>query len=106
VNNGTYSLSAMVKTGSQSAGIAGLTFDSVVAVPPPPKLTATLNGNSLTLNWPANYTGYWLQAQTNPLASGLGTNWFNVAGSTNGNTIASPVNPVGGTVFYRLKYGP
>ena len=38
---------------------------------------ATGNG-SLILSWPWDHTGWRLQAQTNSLAIGLGTNWFNV----------------------------
>ena len=35
----------------------------------------------LTLSWPADHTGWRLQAQTNNPTTGLGTNWFDVPGS-------------------------
>ena len=74
-----------------------------------PSVTATnidfaWNGNAMTLSWPADHTGWRLQVQTNPLTEGLGTNWFDVDGSTNVNELSIPVNPANGSVFYRLVY--
>ena len=39
----------------------------------------------LQFSWPADHTGWQLQAQTNNLTSGLGTNWVNVPGSMQTN---------------------
>jgi hypothetical protein len=61
-------------------------------------------GNQLTLAWPADHTGWRLQSQTNSLSAGLGTNWVDVTGSTATNQVLAPVNPVNGSVFYRLVY--
>jgi hypothetical protein len=64
--------------------------------PPPPSLTLSLTGNTLTLSWPG--TGFGLQ-QNGSLANPAG--WTNVPGGT-----ASPVTaplPHGGSTFYRLK---
>ena len=66
-----------------------------------PTLTPSVAGNNLTLTWPLAYTSYMLQAQTNTLSVGLGTNWTTVV--TTGNTITVPINPANGSVFYRLK---
>jgi hypothetical protein len=70
----------------------------------PVNITAMVNGNTLTLSWPADHLGWRLQAQTNPLSIGLGTNWFYVPGSATNNTINMTINPTQGTAFYRLAY--
>ena len=70
----------------------------------PTNITFTVSGNTLTLTWPADHTGWTLQAQTNNLGAGLGTNWVNVPGSTSVNTYNTTVDPNQPTVFYRLKY--
>ncbi len=111
VANGNYSLSATTQPGSQSAGIAGLTFDSAVAssVPAainPTNIVATVISGSLKLSWPADHTGWTLQSQTNPLAQGLGTNWTDVPGSSVVNQVTNTFNSTNGSVFYRLIYRP
>ena len=67
-------------------------------------LSNSVSGNVLTLSWPADHTGYRLQVQTNTLATGLGTNWSTVGGSTGVNTTNFIINPNNGSVFYRLIY--
>jgi len=69
----------------------------------PTNLTTAVVGSSLQLNWPASYTGWTLEAQTNSLGNGLGTNWVPVANSTTVNTITVPLVPRNGSVFYRLQ---
>lgn len=66
-------------------------------------ITASVSGGTLTLAWPQDHTGWTLQSQTNPPGVGLGTNWFNVPGSTSTNVISFPINTTNGAVFYRLK---
>ena len=70
----------------------------------PTNITAQLVFNTLKLSWPADHTGWRLQVQTNDLTAGLGTNWFDVAGSTTTNQMFFPINPAAGGVFYRLLY--
>ncbi|MGH7978196.1 MAG: hypothetical protein ACREE6_02390 [Limisphaerales bacterium] len=72
----------------------------------PTNLVFSVSGGNLTLSWPADHTGWTLQAQTNSVSSGLGTNWVNVAGSTSVNQITQPINAANGCVFYRLVYNP
>jgi hypothetical protein len=73
----------------------------------PTNILFSLTGNNqLTLSWPADHTGWTLQAQTNGLSVGLSTNWVNVSGSAITNQIIIPVNLTNGTVFYRLMYQP
>ncbi len=70
----------------------------------PTNIVFSVSGNQLTLSWPADHTGWLLQAQTNSLSTGLGTNWGNIAGSSSTNQINVPINTVNGSVFYRLFY--
>jgi autotransporter-associated beta strand protein len=67
-------------------------------------LTVVSSGNFLTVSWPADHTGWRLQAQTNAVSVGLLSNWFDVPGSTTTNQVVMPVNPANGTVFYRMVY--
>lgn len=70
----------------------------------PTNLTSVLNGNQLTLSWPADHTGWRLQVQTNSLSQGLGSNWVEIPNSTTTNQFTFPVDPTVGTVLYRLIY--
>ena len=66
----------------------------------PPELALVHNADQLQFTWPADHTGWHLQAQTNS----LGTNWFNVPGTEAANQwIVSP-DPAVKSVFYRLMY--
>jgi len=67
-------------------------------------LICSNSGSSLTLVWPADHTGWRLQAQTNALGAGLGTNWATVDNSTNVNQLTIPIVPTNDTVFYRLIF--
>jgi len=70
----------------------------------PTNLVYQVSGGTLTLSWPGDHTGWRLQAQTNSLAQGLGTNWFDVAGATATNQMLIPINATNGSVFYRMTY--
>ena len=70
----------------------------------PTNITAQMANDTLTLTWPADHTGWRLQAQTNGLDVGLGTNWMDVPDSTNVNQVTVPVDPNPGSVFFRLIY--
>jgi hypothetical protein len=59
-------------------------------------------GGQISLNWPSDHTGWLLQAQTNSLGFGLGTNWMTIAGSDSTNQIVLPSNPANASVFFRL----
>jgi hypothetical protein len=67
-------------------------------------LTAFVVESALQLSWPADHLGWRLEAQTNPIAIGLGTNWFTVPGSAATNQMAMPLNPAIDSVFFRLVY--
>ena len=70
----------------------------------PTNIVVMVNGNQLTLSWPADHTGWRLQGQTNSLSTGLSSNWFDVPGSTAVNSVNVTINPANGTVFYRMVY--
>jgi hypothetical protein len=72
----------------------------------PTNIIATVAGNVLTLAWPADHTGWYLQAQTNSLSTGLGTNWVDVAGSSTTNQVSIGVDPASPSVFYRMSLNP
>jgi hypothetical protein len=67
-------------------------------------LSAAVSGGQLQLNWPQDHAGWPLPAQTNPLNIGMGTNWVNVSGSDATNQRTIPINPMNGSVFFRLAY--
>ncbi len=56
----------------------------------------------LTLSWPADHSGWRLQAQTN--SYGLGNNWLDVPNSKATNQMTFILDPTAGCVFYRLVY--
>jgi hypothetical protein len=70
----------------------------------PPALSSTQKGNQLRITWPADHTGWRLQAQTNGLETGLGTNWVDVPATASTNTATLPVESLNPAVFYRLVY--
>jgi autotransporter-associated beta strand protein len=67
-------------------------------------LTAVVNGGKLELSWPADHTGWRLQAQTNTLGSGLGTNWVTISGTDANNHFTNTLDASKGAVFYRMVY--
>ncbi len=70
----------------------------------PTNITTSVSGNTLTLSWPTDHTGWRLQAQTNTLGAGLGTTWSDVIGTETSNTYNATINSANGTVFYRMVY--
>ena len=70
----------------------------------PTTITSVRSGNSLTLSWPADHTGWRLQSQTNALSVGLGTNWADVVGANTTNQVTIPIDPASGSVFFRMIY--
>jgi hypothetical protein len=81
-------------------GVNGSVAVQSVVAPSTEQITAAKSGASFNLSWPAAWLGVHLQSQTNTLATGLGTNWVNIAGSDAGNSFNAPL--VNTNVFYRL----
>jgi hypothetical protein len=69
-----------------------------------PQISLTLSNGLLGFNWPLDHVGWSLQAQTNPIGAGLGTNWAVLSGSTSTNRYFVPLNTANGSVFFRLSY--
>jgi hypothetical protein len=67
-------------------------------------VVSVASGNGLQLFWPGDHTGWILQAQTNGVNTGLGTNWQNVINSTGTNQVTLQLDPTTGSVFYRLVH--
>ena len=68
-----------------------------------PVITNSVVGGNLHLAWSESAIGSWtLEAQTNSLNVGLGTNWVRIPGSTSTNQMSIPINTGNGSVFYRL----
>jgi|GEM_PF-3175949 len=70
----------------------------------PTNLAFTVTNGVLNLSWPATHLGWILQTQTNPPATGLATNWSDIAGSENWTQATIPLNPANRAVFYRLRH--
>jgi autotransporter-associated beta strand protein len=70
----------------------------------PAELSATVAAGNLQLAWPADHLGWRLQAQTNSLITGLGTNWMDVADSGATNQMTLPIDAGSDSVFYRLIF--
>ena len=68
-----------------------------------PTNLATTDSSNFTLMWPLSHLGWTLQAQTNPLTGGIGTNWTDVPGSNTTNIFKLIINRNSGSVFYRLR---
>jgi autotransporter-associated beta strand protein len=72
--------------------------------PVPTNITVSVSGGNLNLSWPADHTGWSLQAQTNVLGTGLSSNWVTIPGSTATNAVSFPIDPANPAVFFRLFY--
>jgi hypothetical protein len=88
----------------------GSATNNLVIVSPvnasPTNIVVSVSGNQLTLSWPADHTGWTLQAQTNSLNTGLSDNWYDVPGSTTTNQMTFTIDPTQPAVFYQLEYTP
>jgi hypothetical protein len=73
-------------------------------IAPDPKITTSFHGKQLALSWPASYTGWRLQSQTNARGVGLTTDWEDIVESAGTNQIVIPIDPSKGSVFFRLVY--
>jgi autotransporter-associated beta strand protein len=103
---GGFGLVLLPSTGPGLGWANNLAIDgsvTVVSTVPPNLAPQLAAGNLLTLSWPADHTGWTLQAQTNTLARGLGANWSVIAASITTNQLTLPVNGTQANVFYRLE---
>ena len=86
---------------TMSAGTVNLVIGSSVN-PNPTNIVTSVSGNTLTMSWPADHTGWLLQS--NSLALSNTNGWFTVPGSSTTNKVIITINPASAPVFYRMKY--
>ena len=107
VLNGTSQTNGVYGSSNSSGLISGAGYIRVGSVPTGPTgpgtITNSVSSGQLNLSWPAGQ-GWILQAQTNSLATGLGTNWTDVPNSSSISSTNIPINTAQPTVFYRLIY--
>ncbi|HEY3762948.1 MAG TPA: Ig-like domain repeat protein [Verrucomicrobiae bacterium] len=72
---------------------------AVIGISGSPSITPTFWSSNLILSWPSNLIGVQLQVQTNGIVY---SNWTDVTGTTTTNQVIVPIDPVNGSVFYRL----
>jgi hypothetical protein len=77
---------------------------TIGVLPVAPAVTATVTAGQINLAWPQDHTGWMLEAQTNTLTAGLGTNWTRIPSSSTTNQMIIPINPANPAVFYKLVY--
>jgi autotransporter-associated beta strand protein len=70
----------------------------------PTNITYSVTSSNITLGWPAEYTGWYLQSQTNSLSVGLSSNWTDVVGSETTNSVTLPVSVFNPSVFFRMVH--
>ena len=67
----------------------------------PTNITVSVSGKTLTIAWPTDHLGWFLQAQTNGMST---DQWFDLPDSGNVNSVAIPIDPANPAVFYRLRW--
>jgi cellulose 1,4-beta-cellobiosidase len=102
LSNGTvyYFVVSAVNAGGESTNSASVSARPTSSAPV--AVSATNVSGQFRFSWPVDHTGWQLQAQTNSLALGLGTNWVNVPNSAQTNQIMVPLSTTNGSVFFRL----
>jgi len=68
----------------------------------PTNIIYTVSGNSLTLKWPADHLGWYVQS--NAVSLSKTNDWFDVPGSENGTNLVITPSPAKANVFYRLSH--
>jgi len=91
------------------AGTGNLLVQAIATNPTNISFSVSVTGSgsgatrSLSLTWPGDHLGWILQAQTNTVGKGLGTNWVDVSGSSAATNATIGVDATTPTVFYRLR---
>jgi hypothetical protein len=97
-----YYVVASVNLAGQSTNSAQASAFPIASTPP--AIGYGTSGNQLQLAWPADHTGWLLEAQTNAPRVGLSTNWVIVPGSSAVNSWSIPIDAAEGSVFFRLVH--
>jgi autotransporter-associated beta strand protein len=105
--NGTNATPGLHNNGTDPNFITGA--GSFLVIPPPPinplpgTIQVSVSGSTLNLGWPTN-AGWLLQAETNSLQHGLGTNWVTIPGSDAITNVSIPMSSTNGSTFYRMVH--
>lgn len=91
-----------VRVGEVYGDVVGYSIPPVVVVGPT-NITSSVSGDQLTLSWPADHLGWFLQTQTNSSSVGLTTNWFDLSGSETSTNSVFTMDPANPSVFFRLR---
>jgi autotransporter-associated beta strand protein len=59
------------------------------------------NGKTLTISWPADHLGWYLQSNSVSLPARV---WFDIPGSQSGTSMDIPINPAQPLTYFRLRY--
>ena len=94
---------ALTVTGAGATWANNLAVDGSITVTAVsrPTLTCTQAGNRLQFSWNTSFGSFRLQAQTNSLSTGLGTNWVDYPGGGT-SPVTVPMDATKATVFFRL----
>jgi hypothetical protein len=95
VNNVTYTWNNAI---GSSGTISVASVSGAVNTTPAP-IHITNSAGNMTLSWPADHIGWYLQSQTNNLA---GTNWVTIQGSVTTNLMIFPIGS--SNVFFRMVF--
>jgi autotransporter-associated beta strand protein len=68
----------------------------------PTNITFQVSGGSLSLSWPADHLGWYVQS--NSVSLGTPNAWFDVPASQTVTNLNIPVNPALPQVYYRLRH--
>jgi len=69
----------------------------------PTNMTFSVSGGNLTIAWPADHLGWYLQQNTNSLSTNT---WTDVAGSSTSTNAVIPINPNVPKAFFRMSLQP
>ena len=94
----------LVTAGSSPAGTIKVLSGASSIANYSTNITATVNGSTITVAWPATHIGWELAIQTNTISVGLANNWVTNFGTASVTSTNFPIDPSNGSVFYRLVH--
>jgi fibronectin-binding autotransporter adhesin len=69
----------------------------------PTNMTFSVSSGNMSISWPADHLGWYLQMNTNSLTSNT---WVDVAGSSTSTNAVIPINPSVRNAFFRMSLQP
>ena len=85
-----------------ATGVATVTALAPTVNTTPTNIVTSVSGNQLTMQWPADHIGWFLQSNSVSLVNTSA--WFNVLGSDITNKVIMTTDTSKTNVFYRMKY--